>query len=372
MNKALSHHNARLVLEDGTVFSGRSFGAEGESIGEAVFNTSMTGYQEVLTDPSYCGQMIAMTYPLIGNYGINEQDVESNKVQVSGFIVRELSRIVSNYRATTDLASYLRAQNTIGIEEIDTRALTRHLRDHGAMKAILSTQDKSVESLLKKVRNSTGIMGVDLVKKVTCEKAYYFSEHGKFRVAAIDCGTKLNIFRVMASLDCHVKVFPATVSRSEIEAFKPHGLFLSNGPGDPGAVTYLIDLIKDYLQGATLPIFGICLGHQILGIAYGAKYLKLKFGHHGGNQPVKNLKTSKVEITSQNHNFAIDPASLPADVEVTHIHLNDNTLSGMRHKTKPVFSVQYHPEASPGPNDSYYLFYEFIKSMTTYKSNHHV
>lgn len=372
MSIPLSHHNARLVLEDGTVFSGRSFGAEGETYGEAVFNTSMTGYQEVLTDPSYCGQLITMTYPLIGNYGVNQEDVESSRIQASGFIIRELSRIVSSHRATMDLSSYLKSQNIIGIEEVDTRALTRHLRDHGAMRAIISTVDKDISSLLKKVKNSPSIVGIDLVKNVTCEKTYDWSKSGKYRVAVIDCGIKLNILRILESLDCQLKVFPASVTRKEIDAFKPDGLFLSNGPGDPGAVTYVIELVKSYIKEDSLPIFGICLGHQMLGLAFGAKYTKLKFGHRGGNQPVKNILTSKVEISSQNHGFAVEASTLPKELEVTHIHLNDNTLSGMRHRTKPIFSVQYHPEASPGPNDSRYLFNQFIKNMDTFKKASHV
>lgn len=372
MNIPLSHHNARLVLEDGTIFPGRSFGAEGETYGEAVFNTSMTGYQEVLTDPSYCGQLITMTYPLIGNYGVNKEDVESSKIQASGFIVREVSRIVSNHRATTDLSTYLKSQGIIGIEEVDTRALTRHLRDNGAMKALISTKDKDPESLLKKVKKSPGLIGIDLVKNVTCEKTYDWSKTGKYKVAVIDCGIKLNILRILESLDCQLKVFPAQVSRKEIDDFKPDGLFLSNGPGDPGAVTYVIELVKSYIKGPSFPIFGICLGHQMLGLAFGAEYSKLKFGHRGANQPVKNKMTSKVEITSQNHGFAVNANTLPSELEVTHIHLNDNTLSGMRHKTKPIFSVQYHPEASPGPNDSRYLFLEFIKNMASHKKGSHV
>ncbi|PCJ63308.1 MAG: carbamoyl phosphate synthase small subunit [Planctomycetota bacterium] len=369
MNIIPANHDAFLVLEDGTSFSGKSFGANGEAYGEAVFNTSMMGYQEILTDPSYCGQLITMTYPLIGNYGVNDEDVESSKIQASGLIVREVSRITSNFRSTKDLPTYLKEQNIVAIEDIDTRALTRHLRSNGAMKAIISTVDSDIDSLLSKVKNSEGLVGIDLVQKVTCEKAYDWSTSGKFKVAVIDCGIKHNILRILAEKDCHLKVFPANTLIEEIDAFNPDGIFLSNGPGDPGAVEYVINLVKTLVERDNLPIFGICLGHQMLGLAQGADYSKLKFGHRGGNQPVKNILTSKVEITSQNHGFAIDADSLPPEMEVTHIHLNDNTLSGMRHKTKPIFSVQYHPEASPGPHDSHYLFDEFLSNLKAYQGD---
>lgn len=356
-------HDSYLVLEDGTFFSGKSFGAKGEAFGEAVFNTSMMGYQEVLTDPSYCGQLVTMTYPLIGNYGVNSEDVESNKIQVSGFIVRESSKIYSNYRATGSLTDYLKNQNIVAIEDLDTRALTKHLRSVGAMKAVISNVDSDINSLIRKVKASENLVGVDMVSRVTCHEAYDWNDSGKFKVAVIDCGVKFNILRLLAEAGCRLKVFPANVSKQEIEKFKPDGLFLSNGPGDPGAVTYVIELVKQFAESGDLPIFGICLGHQMLGLAHGASYCKLKFGHRGGNQPVQNLKSKKVEITSQNHGFAIELEGLPDVLEATHIHLNDNTLSGMRHKDKPIFSVQYHPEASPGPHDSRYLFDEFISLM---------
>ena len=353
---------AMLVLEDGTVFKGRSFGATGESFGEVVFNTSMAGYQEILTDPSYKGQIVTMTYPLIGNYGVNEEDVESSKPHVEGFVVKEASKISSNWRSKKTLGEYLKENNIIGIEGIDTRALTLRIRELGAMKAVLSTVDSDEKSLLKKVRESRGLLGVDLIKEVTCAKPYDWSTSGKYKIVALDCGIKLNMLRLSEKYGCKVLVMPATASSSQILEAKPDGLLLSNGPGDPAALPYIVKTTKELLE--KLPIFGICLGHQILGQAFGGKTYKLKFGHHGANQPVKDLKTGKVAITVQNHGFCVDINSLnKKDVEITHINLNDSTLEGMRHKKLPIFSVQFHPEAAAGPHDSEYLFPEFIKMM---------
>jgi len=353
---------AILVLEDGTIFKGRSFGATGESFGEVVFNTSMAGYQEILTDPSYKGQIVTMTYPLIGNYGVNEEDVESGKPHVEGFVVKEVSKISSNWRAKKTLSEYLKENNIIGIEGIDTRALTLRIRELGAMKAVLSTLDSDEKSLLRKVRDSRGLLGVDLIKEVTCSKPYDWNKTGKYKIVALDCGIKLNMLRLSEKYGCKVLVMPANVSSSQILETKPDGLLLSNGPGDPAALPYVVKTVKDLLE--KLPIFGICLGHQILGQAFGGKTYKLKFGHHGANQPVKNLKTGKVAITVQNHGFCVDINSLnKKDVEITHINLNDSTLEGLRHKKLPIFSVQFHPEAAAGPHDSEYLFSEFIKMM---------
>ncbi len=353
--------SAKLVLENGTIFSGISFGEIGETIGEVCFNTGMTGYQEILTDPSYCGQLVTMTYPHIGNYGVNPEDVESNKIQAAGFIVREENVVPSNFRSTQSLGEYLRDQKIVGIQEIDTRMLTRILRDEGAMNGIISTTDLDNVSLLKKVKAAPSMDGLDLVKVVTCNKSYEWSK-GKHKIAAIDFGVKHNILRLLESHGCAVTVFPATVTTTEILDSNPSGIFLSNGPGDPAAVTYGIETVKELL--GKKPIFGICLGHQILALALGAKTYKLKFGHRGCNHPVKNLETGKVEITNQNHGFAVDSSSLPKDVEVTHLSLNDQTVEGFKCTHVPAFSVQYHPESSPGPHDSRYLFQEFIDMMT--------
>lgn len=323
----------------------------------------MTGYQEILTDPSYHGQIVAMTYPLIGNYGINKEDFESDKPQVEGFVVKECSRIVSNWRADISLQDFLKEYGIIGLEGIDTRALTKHIRSAGAMKAIISTVDLDRESLVKKAKASPGLVGRDLVKEVTPKEKYMFNSKGKYNVIVIDCGAKNNIMRELADRDCRVTVVPADTTFDEIMKLKPQGILLSNGPGDPAAVKNVIQTTKDLMK-EKIPIFGICLGHQMLGLALGGKTFKLKFGHRGANQPVLNLKTKKVDITSQNHGFCVDINSLPKDqVELTHINLNDRTLEGLRHKKLPVFSVQYHPEASPGPNDAKYLFKEFIKLM---------
>ena len=367
---------AILVLEDGTVFEGRGFGAEGEAHGEVVFNTSMTGYQEILTDPSYNGQIVTMTYPEIGNYGVNPEDAESRRPFLKALVVREYWSDPSNWRSEDDLGSYMAKYGVVGIEGVDTRALTKLIRSEGAQKAAVSTEDTDPESLLKKVRAARGIVGVDLVTEVSCESPYDWSEgtgawrpegeahssEGKrFKVVAYDYGLKQNILRKLADLGCDVTVIPSRTPPHEVLAMNPDGIFLSNGPGDPAAVAYAVESVRTLI--GKKPVFGICLGHQIVGLALGGKTYKLKFGHRGGNQPVKDLRTGKVEITSQNHGFAVDPESLGSDVEVTHINLNDDTVEGLRHKEHPVFSVQYHPEASPGPHDSSYLFEEFVDMM---------
>ncbi|MDD4899057.1 MAG: glutamine-hydrolyzing carbamoyl-phosphate synthase small subunit [Candidatus Omnitrophica bacterium] len=351
--------SAILALEDGTIYRGSSFGAEGEAYGEVVFNTSMSGYQEILTDPSYKGQIVTMTYPLIGNYGVNAEDVESCKPFAEGFVVKEYSKIASNWRKQNTLSGYLKENGVLGIEGIDTRALTLHIRQKGAMKSVLSTLDLDEKSLVEKARQSRGLIGVDLVKDVACAKAYEWEKQGKYRVVVLDCGIKFNTLRVLAENNCRVIVVPASISAREIMKLKPDGLLLSNGPGDPAAVSYVVETVKELI--GKLPIFGICLGHQMLGQALGGKTFKLKFGHHGANHPVKDLKTGKIAITVQNHGFCVDIESLKSkEIEITHINLNDNTLEGMRHKKFPVFSVQFHPEASPGPHDAEYLFDNFI------------
>ena len=359
---------AKLVLENGAVFTGTILGAEGETIGEICFNTGMTGYQEILTDPSYCRQLITMTYPHIGNYGINTEDCESNKIQASGFIIREENIIPSNFRSTQSLGNYLREQNIVGIQEIDTRMLTRMIRNEGAMNGIISTKDMDETSLLTKVMAAPSMNGLDLAKTVSTKKPYIWKSELTVpnKIAAIDFGIKYNILRQLKSNGCNIRVFPANTRADEIMEYNPKGVFLSNGPGDPAAVTYAIETIKKLL--GQKPIFGICLGHQILALALGAKTFKLKFGHRGCNHPVKNLITNRVEITSHNHGFAVDYDSLPSNIEVTHISLNDNTVEGLRSKDVSAFSVQYHPESSPGPHDSQYLFREFINMMT--EKNH--
>jgi carbamoyl-phosphate synthase small subunit len=358
----MDQKKAVLALEDGKVFHGLSFGAEGEAYGEVVFNTSMTGYQEILTDPSYKGQMVCMTYPLIGNYGVNLEDAESTRPFVEGFIVKEASRVYSNWRATEDLGSYLQRNRIVSIQGIDTRALTKHLREEGAKKGVISTVDLDEKILVKKAAASPGLLGRDLIKEVMCAKPYDWNSGGTFRVVAIDSGIKHNILRNLEARNCRVRVVPATATAEEILDFKPHGLFLSNGPGDPEALPYIVDTVKRLLD--RLPIFGICLGHQILGQAFGGKTFKLKFGHHGGNQPVIDLKTRAVDITAQNHGFAVDVDSIPdKHVALTHINLNDRTCEGMEHKKLPVFSVQYHPEAAPGPHDATHHFDRFVEMM---------
>lgn len=366
---------AKLALEDGTVYTGRAFGARGEMFGEVVFNTSMTGYQEVLTDPSYKGQIVTMTYPLIGNYGINAEDCESRLPQVEGFIVRELTRRPSNFRSQQSLDAYLAEHRIVGLEGIDTRALVRRLRVRGAMNGVLSTVDLDDRSLVTRARSSPHIVGRDLARTVMPEKSFAWSEgfNSRFasqhldpgqrphRVVALDFGMKWNILRCLVQSGCQVTVVPGTASARDILGHDPDGIFVSNGPGDPEPLTYAIGTLRELI--GKKPIFGICLGHQLLGLALGAKTFKLKFGHRGANQPVLNRLTGRVEITTQNHGFAVSTESLPSDVEATHINLNDNTLEGLRHRKHPVFSVQYHPEASAGPHDSTYLFDEFRQSM---------
>jgi len=355
---------ALLVLEDGKVFKGVSFGASGERTGEVVFNTSMAGYQEIITDPSYKGQIVAMTYPLIGNYGVNREDVESRQPFLEGFVVKEYSKIASNWRKEKTLGEYLKENNILGIEGIDTRQLTLHIREKGAMKAVISTEDYDEASLIKKAKSSRGLIGVDLVKEVSSPKEYSYSQikNAKYKVVVLDCGVKYNILRELTRNNCNVVVMPAQTTYEEILAAKPDGLLLSNGPGDPAAVDYVVKTVAKLI--GKVPMFGICLGHQMLGLALGGKTYKLKFGHHGANHPVKDLRTGKISITSQNHGFCVDIDSLnKKDIELTHVNLNDGTSEGLRHKKLPIFSVQFHPEASPGPRDAEYLFAEFTKLM---------
>ena len=359
MNK---RKKAILLLEDGRVFNGFSFGHIGETTGEVCFNTGMSGYQEILTDPSYCKQIVTMTSPHIGNYGIHSEDIESKKIQVSGFVIKEETEIPSNWRSELSVGDYLDDQKIVGIQNIDTRALTRHIRDNGAMNGIISSIDVDTKSLKSKLNKIPSMEGLDLAKVVTTKKNYKWSKDSKpYKVAAIDYGIKLNILRLLDKHNCEVTVFPAHISADEIIKFDPDGVFLSNGPGDPSAVKYGIKMVKSLL--GKKPIFGICLGHQILALALGAKTFKLKFGHRGINHPVRNNETGIIEITSQNHGFAVDLDSLPDNVESTHINLNDNTSEGIKCKDIPAFSVQYHPESSPGPHDSRYLFKQFIEMM---------
>jgi carbamoyl-phosphate synthase small subunit len=379
--------SAILALEDGRCFSGFSFGASGTTTGEICFNTSMTGYQEVITDPSYRGQIVAMTYPMIGNYGVNPEDNESSAPHIRAFVIGELCEIPSNYRSTKSLCSYLADHNILGIQDIDTRALTKHLRSLGSMRACVSTELSEADAFAA-ANNSAPMEGSDFVKEVTTPEPYTWTAESrkwtlpnasigetetyrelpepKYKVVAIDLGLKFNQLRMLRQAGFHVDVVPATTSASDILARKPDGLFLTNGPGDPAALTYIHSTIRELIT--KLPTFGICLGNQLLAHAYGGKTFKLKFGHRGGNQPVKDIRTGRISITSQNHGFAVDPDSLPDDVEVTHINLNDNTVEGMRHKTLPVFSVQYHPEAAPGPNDAAHLFQDFADLIEASKS----
>jgi len=366
---------AVLLLEDGTVFEGNGFGAKSQKCGEVVFNTSMTGYQEILTDPSYNEQIITMTYPLIGNYGTNTDDTESRKVFASGFIVKENCPYSSNWRSKSQLSEYLKKNNIVGLEGIDTRKLVKHIRTKGAMKGIISSTELCLKSLEKKLQNYPGLVGRDIVKNITAKKTYDWNhsvadvltglEHKsskKYKVVAFDYGIKHNILRLLCSHDCQVKVVPATTSAKEVLRQKPDGVFLSNGPGDPAPVSYAIETVKNLL--GKLPIFGICLGHQILALALGGQTYKLKFGHRGANHPVKNMMTGAIEITSQNHGFCVDTNSLEGKgIDFTHINLNDNTLEGLSSKKLAAFSVQYHPEASPGPHDSSYLFKNFTGLM---------
>lgn len=382
---------AIIALEDGTWFEGESFAGQGEVYGELVFNTSMTGYQEILTDPSYHGQIVTLTYPLIGNYGISPEDMESWRPHAAALVVGECSRIPSNWRSGVSLQAFLNEKGLIGVDHVDTRAITLHIRDKGAMKCVLSTTDLDPESLVAKAKASPGLVGRDLASEVSVGARYTWpGPHAalerfstiattgrkawdgwigpaddapkRFRVAVLDCGIKLNQLRLLSRLGCALEVFPNSASAEEILATRPDGVFVSNGPGDPEGVPQTVANLRRIVASG-VPTFGICFGHQLLGLAFGGRTYKLKFGHRGANQPVMDFTTGKVEITSQNHGFAVDISSLPPEVETTHINLNDKTSEGMRHKTLPVFSVQYHPEAAPGPHDSTYLFPRFIRLM---------
>jgi carbamoyl-phosphate synthase small subunit len=381
--------NAILALEDGRVWRGRGFGAEAEVVGEVVFNTSMTGYQEILTDPSYCGQIVTMTYPLIGNYGVNDEDPESRRVFAEGFIVRELSRTYSNWRAGESLDQYLKNAGIPGISDIDTRSLVRHIRERGSMRGCLSTQQTDEQAVIERARSAPEMIGSDLASVVTCSEPYAWTDaqaqaygspvllhpnanadakaNPRFHVIAYDFGLKHNSLRNLAALGCRVTVVPAHTSAEDVTALKPDGVWLSNGPGDPEPLTGVVANLRKLI--GRYPIFGICLGHQLMGLAFGGRTYKLPFGHHGGNQPVKDLTTGRVEITAQNHGFAVDADSLPPDCEVTHINLNDNTVEGLRHRSLPVYSVQYHPEAGPGPHDPSYLFDKFVEMMEQNRKN---
>ena len=383
---------AILALEDGRVWRGRGFGASKEVVGEVVFNTSMTGYQEILTDPSYCGQIVTMTYPLIGNYGVNSEDAESRRVFAEGLVVRELSRTVSNWRADISLDDYLKNAGIPGISDIDTRSLVRHIRERGSMRGCLSTERADEKAIIERARKAPEMVGLDLASVVTCQESYVWTDdqsyaygsprllhpnvqpaaaqtveqdaaiiEPRFHVVAYDFGLKHNSLRNMAALGCRVTVVPAHTSAEEVIELKPDGIWLSNGPGDPEPLTGVVANLRKLI--GRYPIFGICLGHQLMGLAVGGRTYKLPFGHHGGNQPVKDLSTGRVEITAQNHGFAVDADSLPQDCEVTHINLNDNTVEGLRHRSLPVYSVQYHPEAGPGPHDAAPLFDKFVEMM---------
>jgi carbamoyl-phosphate synthase small subunit len=380
---------AILALEDGRVFRGRAWGALTERTGEMVFNTSLTGYQEILTDPSYAGQIVAMTYPLIGNYGVNHEDVESRRPFAEGFVVREYAEVHSNWRAGMSLDEYLKRHGIAGISEIDTRALVRHIREKGAMRACLSTTDADEQRVIARARSAPAMLGRNLVDEVSCGDAYDWAQikdvqrtlhptaalgpahllapgEEPFRVVAYDFGIKYYILRYLAAAGCKVTVVPAQTPADDVLALAPDGIFLSNGPGDPAALPGIVREVRKLIGAA--PIFGICLGHQLLSLAFGGRTFKLKFGHRGGNQPVKNLRSGRIEITSHNHGFAVDPDSLnPNEIELTHVNLNDGCLEGIRHKQLPIFSVQYHPEAGPGPHDAAYLFHEFLANMRAHR-----
>ena len=369
---------ALIALEDGTIFEGESFTGRGEAVGEMVFNTSMSGYQEILTDPSYTGQIVTMTYPLIGNYGVNREDMESVAVHPKAFLVKEYNAVPSNFRSEETLAHFLSRYGVLGVEGFDTRALVRHIRTVGALKSIVSTEDLDRDSLVARAKAWDGLLGVDMVQQVTCDQPYGWVDNrpvpgtsfstaqagmsNPLKVVALDCGVKFNQLRIMTEKGCQVQVVPASTNAETILAMVPDGVFLSNGPGDPAGVQGVVATVRGLL--GKVPVFGICLGHQILGLAYGGSTYKLKFGHRGGNQPVKDLTTGHVEITSQNHGFTVDLDSLDKEaIELTHINLNDGSLEGMRHRRFPAFSVQYHPEHAPGPHDSLYLFDRFVEMM---------
>lgn len=369
---------ALIVLEDGTIFEGRSFTGAGEAVGEIVFNTSMSGYQEILTDPSYTGQIVTMTYPLIGNYGVNKEDMESASVHPRAFLMKEYNAYPSNFRSEGTLSEFLQEYDVLGVEGFDTRALVKHIRTKGAMKGIVSTIDLDPDSLQKKACDWSGLVGQDMVSRVSCQKPYGWADNkaipgtdfstaqsgmdNPLKIVAFDFGLKYNQSRIFTEKGCQVQVVPASTDAETVLAMQPDGIFLSNGPGDPEGVPGVVETVRTLL--GKKPMFGICLGHQIMGLAYGGKTFKLKFGHRGGNQPVKDLSTGKVEITSQNHGFCVDMDSIdPDEVELTHINLNDNSVEGMRHKKYPAFSVQYHPEHAPGPHDAMYLFDRFIDLM---------